>query len=57
MRIERDPLVCENCGELDHDDIETVSDVPQLDPESYEVGPESSDVYVCAGCKNVIGVE
>ncbi|WP_439026250.1 hypothetical protein [Haloarchaeobius sp. DT45] len=57
MRIETDPPVCENCDDLRHDDVETIEDVPQLDPETYEVGPGTTDVYVCAGCKNVIGVE
>jgi hypothetical protein len=57
MRIESDPLECENCDERSHDDIETVTDVPQLDPETYAMGPDVRDVYVCAGCQNVLGIE
>jgi hypothetical protein len=56
MRIETDPLTCENCGDLDHEDVETVPDVPKLDPESYAIEGEGTDVYVCRGCGSVIGV-
>lgn len=57
MRIESDPMECENCGPLDHGDLETVENVPRLDPESYEVTGEPTEVYVCAGCHAIVGVE
>ncbi|WP_435332583.1 hypothetical protein [Haloarchaeobius sp. TZWWS8] len=56
MRLEDDPLDCENCGELTHDEIETIENVPQIDPETFAMGPDATDVFLCAGCKDVIGV-
>lgn len=57
MRIESDPMECENCGPLDHADLETVEDVPRLDPETYAVQGDATDVYVCAGCHAIVGVK
>lgn len=56
MRIESDPMTCRNCGDLDHDGVETRTDVPRLDPESYAIVGEGTDVYVCSGCGSVLGV-
>jgi hypothetical protein len=53
-----DGVFCEDCGEtVSHDDLETVRDVLQLNPETFEMGPETRDVYVCGGCGAVLGVE
>jgi hypothetical protein len=53
-----DPFFCDNCDmELTHDDIETVPAVPQIDPETYDIGQETRDVFQCAGCGTVIGIE
>jgi len=49
-------MECENCGPLDHADLETVTEVPRLDPETYEVQGEATDVYVCGGCHAIVGV-
>jgi hypothetical protein len=52
-----DPFYCDDCDmELTHDDIETASNVPQIDPDTYELGTETRDVYKCAGCGTVIGI-
>lgn len=56
VRIESDPMECENCGPLDHADVETVADVPRLDSETYAITGEPTDVYVCGGCHAIIGV-
>jgi len=53
-----DPFYCDDCDmELTHDDVETASNVPQIDPDTYELGAETRDVYKCAGCGTVIGIE
>jgi hypothetical protein len=57
MRIEHDPMQCENCGELTHDDLEKVENVPRLDPETYEVEGDATEVYVCGGCHAIVGVK
>jgi len=57
MRIEHDPMQCENCGELSHDDLERVENVPRLDPDTYEVAGEATEVYVCRGCHAIVGVK
>jgi hypothetical protein len=56
MRMESDPMECKNCGDLTHEDLEVVEDVPKLDPETYAVEGEPTDVYVCAGCHAIVGV-
>lgn len=54
--MESDPMECENCGELTHDDVEAVENVPRLDPETYAIEGEHTEVYVCGGCHAIIGV-
>ncbi|MFT4889824.1 MAG: hypothetical protein ACI9YT_000735 [Halobacteriales archaeon] len=41
--------------ELSSDGIRTASSVPQIDPETYEMGTESCVVYQCGDCGAVIG--
>lgn len=57
MRIESDPLTCKNCGDLSHEDLEVVETVPRLDPDTYEITGEPTDVYVCGGCHAIVGVK
>lgn len=57
MRIESDPLTCKNCGDLSHEDLEVVENVPRLDPDTYEITGEPTDVYVCGGCHAIVGVK
>lgn len=57
MRIENDPMECENCGELTHDDLEVVENVPRIDPETFDIEGEATEVYVCSGCHAIVGVE
>lgn len=52
-----DPTFCENCGELDHDDIETEAAVPRLDGDTFEVTGDVADVYRCGGCGLVLGYD
>jgi uncharacterized protein with PIN domain len=51
-----DPFFCENCNmELSHEDIETVSQVPRIDYETFEFAEEPADVYKCGGCGVILG--
>ena len=52
-----DPFFCEDCDmDLGHDEIETVSGVPQVDVESFEMSGQPADVHKCAGCGLIIGL-
>jgi hypothetical protein len=52
-----DPFFCEDCDmDLGHDEIETVSQVPQVDVETFEISGQPADVHKCAGCGLVIGL-
>jgi hypothetical protein len=42
--------------DLGHDEIETVSQVPQVDVETFEISGQPADVHKCAGCGLVIGL-
>ncbi len=53
-----DPFFCDNCDlELSHNDIETVSQVPQIDPDTFSLNNEIADVHKCRHCGIVIGFE
>lgn len=53
-----DPFFCENCGvDLEHDDIETIEPVLQIEPETYDIGHNVAEVYLCAGCQEIIGFD
>ena len=52
-----DPFFCEDCDmDLGHDEIETVSGVPQVDVETFEISGQPADVHKCAGCGLIIGL-
>lgn len=54
--MDDDPFFCVTCGEtLGHDDIQTATDVPELDIENFEMGRDTVDVFQCSGCGMVIG--
>ena len=42
--------------DLGHDEIETVSEVPQVDVETFEISGRPADGHKCAGCGLVIGL-
>ncbi len=49
-------LFCDNCGKnLTHSELETVQQVPQINPETYEILGGPADVYTCSDCGFVIG--
>jgi len=52
-----DQFFCEGCDtHLGHDEIETVSEVPQVDVETFEISGRPADGHKCAGCGLVIGL-
>ncbi|WP_302082702.1 hypothetical protein [Salinibaculum rarum] len=56
--MDEDPFFCEDCDEqLSHDEIQTVTEVPQVNIESFEMSAETVDVHQCRGCGLVIGFE
>ena len=56
--MENTPFFCDDCGmELGHDDIQVVSNVPQIDVESFEMFEGIAEVYQCSGCGMVVGFD
>ncbi|CCQ35287.1 small CPxCG-related zinc finger protein [Natronomonas moolapensis 8.8.11] len=51
-----DAFYCETCNEdVTHDDIETVTDVPEVDLDQFLFVEGSAEVYKCGVCGEVLG--